>query len=143
MSIVQRLFPETLVSDPFADFFNDVIYTGANRALRSYQPAMDLIETKDNYCIKANVPGFEKDQIEVSATGSTLTIKGHYEKSDEKKDENHIRRERVESSFQRSVSVPMTIDPEKIKASIKNGVLEVLVPKEQPKSNRIAINWLV
>ena len=107
---------------------------------RSYQPAMDLVETKDSYNLKANVPGFAKDQIEINATGSTLTIKGHYEQSKEKSDDkNHIRRERIESSFQRSVQLPLTISQDKIKASLKDGVLEVVVPKEQPKSNRIAI----
>ena len=107
---------------------------------KSYQPAMDLAETKDSYHLKANVPGFSKDQIEITATGSTLIIKGHYEQTKEESvAKHHIRNERFESSFQRSVQLPLTISQDKIKANLKDGVLEVVVPKEQPKSNRITI----
>ena len=138
MSLIHRLFPEVSLGrvDPYNDFIADVLAPGRPLA---FQPAMDLIENTDNYVVKANIPGFSKDQIEINATGSVLTIKGHYEKSEEKKEENHIKKERVESSFQRSVSLPLTIVADKIKASIKDGVLEVCVPKEAPKSNRIAI----
>ena len=139
MSLITTLFPEVrLTNDPYRDFLNEV-FVRSNTSTTGFHPAMDLIESKDNYLLKANVPGFSKDQIEISATGSVLTIKGHYEKSEEKKEENHIKRERVQSSFQRSVSLPLTISAEKIKASIKDGVLEISVPKEAPKSNRVAI----
>ena len=134
MSLIHQLL-NLERADPYRDFFSDLQVQP-----RSYQPAMDLVETKDSYNLKANIPGFTKDQIEITAAGSTLTIKGHYEQTKEKSDDkNHIRKERVESSFQRSVQLPLTISQDKIKASLKDGVLEVVVPKEQPKSNRIAI----
>lgn len=128
-----KFFPELRAAryDPFADeFFHQAL---------PRSPAMDLKETKDSYIIKADVPGFTKEQIEIDAQGSTLSVKGNYVKADEKKDEHHHVKERVESSFSRSVQLPISISAEKIKASLKDGILEVVVPKDAPKPSKIAI----
>ena len=98
-------------------------------------PAMDVVETEKEYVLKLNAPGYTKEQISVDVDGNNLIVKGSAsEQKEEKEGETWIRRERTESSFQRSVLLGPTIDPSKIKASLKDGVLQVNVPKDETKA---------
>jgi HSP20 family protein len=90
--------------------------------------------------VKAELPGIDKENIEVNLTDHTLTIKGEKKKEDEVKEENYYRCERSYGSFFRSVELPKDVHADKVKASFKNGILEVRVPKtEEAKSKAVKV----
>lgn len=94
-------------------------------------PALDVYEDKDDIVVKAELPGMEKDRVEVNLTDHSLTIKGEKTKEDEVKEENYYRSERSYGSFVRTLQLPTDVQAEKVKASFKNGVLEVRLPKTE------------
>lgn len=97
-----------------------------------WTPAVDVTEEDKRYILHADVPGVDPKDIEVTLEDGVLTVRGS--RSDEKKEEgNGYRRvERVTGNFFRRFALPDTADPDKISAETKNGVLEVIIPK-QPK----------
>jgi HSP20 family protein len=101
---------------------------------------LDVYEEKDEIVAKAEVPGLEKDDIEVSITDSTLTIKGEKKKEEEVKEEDYYHLERSYGSFVRAVELPREVKTDKIKATFKNGVLEIRMPKtEEAKKKEIKV----
>lgn len=103
-------------------------------------PAIDLFEEKDDIVVKAELPGMEKDNIEVNLTDNTLTIKGEKKKEEEIKEEKYYRAERSYGSFLRTVELPKAVRGDNVKASFKNGILEVRVPKtEEAKTKEIKV----
>jgi HSP20 family protein len=103
-------------------------------------PAVDLFEEKDDIVVKAELPGMDKDNIEVNLTDSTLMIKGEKKKEEEVKEENYYRSERTYGSFVRNVELPKAVHADKVKATFKNGILEVRIPKtEEAKAKEIKV----
>jgi HSP20 family protein len=131
---LSRLFPEyKLMKSEFIDPLEAIT---RNAAL----PRMDVVETKKGYTIRADVPGFSKEQIDIDVQGDTLSIKGNQEKVQEQNDEHYHAKERLRSSFSRTLTLPFVVHPEKIKASIKDGVLEINIPKDEIKSSKVPIS---
>jgi HSP20 family protein len=103
-------------------------------------PALDIFEEKDDLVVKAELPGMEKDDVEVNLTDHTLTIKGEKKKEDEVKEEKYYRSERSYGSFVRTLQLPADVQADKVKASFKNGILEVRLPKtEEAKTKEIKV----
>jgi HSP20 family protein len=103
-------------------------------------PAVDLYEEKDDIVVKAELPGIDKDNIEVNLTDHTLTIKGEKKKEEEIKEENYYRSERSYGSFVRTLELPKDVRTDKVKASFKNGILEVRLPKtEEAKAKEVKV----
>jgi len=103
-------------------------------------PLVDVFEDKDEIVVKAEIPGMDKDNIEVNLTDHTLTIKGEKKKEEEIKEENYYRAERSYGSFIRTVELPAEVHTDKVKANFKNGVLEVRMPKtEAAKAKEIKV----
>jgi HSP20 family protein len=105
-------------------------------------PAVDIAETTKGYEITADLPGMDEKNIEVKYADGTLTIKGEKKDEKEEKKENYYLSERNYGSFQRSFRVPEGVDPDKVEAAFKNGVLTVTLPKTpeaQKKEKRIEI----
>jgi len=103
-------------------------------------PAVDLFEDKNEIVIKAELPGMEKENVEVKLTDHMLTIKGEKKKEEEIKEENYYRSERSYGSFIRTLELPADVHADKVKASFKNGILEVRLPKtEEAKSKEIKV----
>ena len=103
-------------------------------------PAVDLFEEKDEIVVKAELPGMEKDNIEVNLTDHTLTIKGEKKKEEEVKEEKYYRSERSYGAFVRTLELPADVHGDKAKATFKNGILEVRLPKtEDAKSKEIEV----
>jgi HSP20 family protein len=101
---------------------------------------VDIYEDADNIVIKAEIPGVNKEDISVSLTDDTVTISG--KKTEEKKieKENYYRKEIRTGSFSRSFTLPCAVDREKVKATYKNGVLEIVLPKsEKEKAKEVKI----
>jgi HSP20 family protein len=103
-------------------------------------PVVDLFEERDDIVVKAELPGMDKDNIQVNLTDHTLTIKGEKKKEEEEKEENYYRSERSYGSFVRTLELPREVHAEKVKASFKNGILEVRMPKtEEAKAKEIKV----
>ena len=94
-------------------------------------PVVDLFEEKDDIVVKAELPGLDKDNLEVNLTDHTLTIKGEKKKEEEMKEENYYRSERSHGSFLRTLELPKDVHADKVKARFKNGILEVRLPKTE------------
>lgn len=105
-----------------------------------WQPAVDIYETADSIVIKAELPDVDQKDIDVRIEDSTLILKGERKHEDEVKKENYHRIERYFGSFQRSFSLPATVDQEKVAASCEKGVLTITLPKrEETKPKQISI----
>lgn len=132
-----RFFPETSLitnQNPFfdPDLIADPLFRPGGQTMRSLTP-IDLQETDNAYIIKADLPGFKKNQIEVNAEGSRLYISANREETKEDKEARFHRRERSTQSVRRAVKLPIDIDSDKIKAKMIDGVLNLTIPKN-PKA---------
>jgi len=92
-------------------------------------PAVDVSETEKAYEITAELAGLDGKNVEVKFADGILTIKGEKQEEKEEKKKDYYLSERGYGSFQRSFQVPDSVDPDKIEASFKNGVLAVTLPK--------------
>lgn len=102
---------------------------------------VDVYEDKDEVVTKAELPGLTKDQISVSISDHLLTIKGEKKKEEDIEEENYRYSERAYGSFARTIELPAEVQADKAKASFKDGVLEIRVPKsEEAKRKQISIN---
>jgi HSP20 family protein len=88
-----------------------------------------ISETDDKLLVKAELPGLEADDVNVSLSGDLLTIKGEKKKEKEEQDEHHHYIERYAGSFQRSFRLPVNIQADKVIAEFDKGVLKVTLPK--------------
>jgi len=113
----------------------DEYFGAGRRAFRpmeeAWLPAVDVSETGDKITVKAEIPGMEAKDIDISMVGDTLVIKGEKKAEKEEKDENYHMVERSYGSFSRSMKLPATVDPDKVDATYKNGVLTVVLPKKE------------
>jgi HSP20 family protein len=99
-------------------------------------PLVDVFQEQDDIVVKADLPGVDKDNLDIQLTDHTLTIKGEKRKEDEIKEEHYYRTERSYGTFMRSVQLPMDVQTDKVKAAFKNGVLEVRLPKTEEAKNK-------
>jgi HSP20 family protein len=107
---------------------------------REWLPSLDVAETKNEIVVKAEVPGMEPKDIDVSLSDGLLTIKGEKKQEREEKEENYHLVERNYGSFTRSIRLPNEVQSDKINASYKNGVLKIVLPKsEEAKKKEIKI----
>ncbi len=103
-------------------------------------PNIDMYDRKGEIVIKAELPGIEKENIDLSITKDTVVLKGEIKKEEETKEENYYLCERVSGKFTRTIDIPAEVDAEKVRATFKNGVLEIVLPKkEQVKPTEIKI----
>jgi len=108
--------------------------------LTAKAPSLDVFEEQDELVVKADLPGLGKEDIEVTVTGSVVTIKGEKKKEEEVKEKDYYRRERSYGAFVRSVELPCEVKSEQIKANFKDGVLEVRMPKtEEAKKKSVSV----
>jgi HSP20 family protein len=106
----------------------------------AWSPAVDIHETEHHIVVKAEVPGMERDDIELGLENNVLTLKGNRRFEKDTKEENYHRIERAYGSFSRSFSIPSVVDEDKISADYKEGVLTITLPKtEKAKAKQIAI----
>ncbi len=120
----------------FDDFLNDM---GTPARMSSAWPHIELSETEDKLKVIAELPGLEERDVKITLQDGVLTLKGH-----KKIEENgRIYNERWEGAFERTIPVGQDVDPDKVRASFKNGVLTIQLPKKpeaQRQQKRIPIN---
>jgi len=120
--------------------FGSPLYRGEQPGVGTWSPAVDIFETGDEIIVKAEVPGLAKDQIHVEVENGVLTLHGERKFEREVKEENYHRVERTYGAFHRSFSLPGSVDAEKVRAEMKDGILEVRLGKrEQAKPKQITV----
>ena len=116
-------------------FFGE--WPGTESFRGEWAPSLDVSETTENILVKAEVPGMDAKDIDISLANDVLTIKG---KKEQEKEENYHRTERSYGSFSRSIRLPHEVQSDKIKASYKDGVLKITLPKsEEVKEIKIKV----
>ena len=124
--------------------FNSVFDTPApngTASIRRWIPAMDLVETDDDFVLRADLPGLSEGDVNIELEDNVLTVSGERKSEHEERKEGYYRLERASGSFSRSLTLPEGIDPERVQASFDRGVLEVRIPKpEQRKPRKVTIS---
>jgi HSP20 family protein len=125
----------------FDNFFSGLPERRRGLLEGEWAPSVDVAETDDEVVVTAELPGVKQDEVDITIADDVLTLKG--EKSEEKeiKKENYHRVERSYGSFQRSISLPTGVQADKAKATYKDGVLHINIPKaEEAKPKQIKID---
>ncbi|MDT8308152.1 MAG: Hsp20/alpha crystallin family protein [Bacteroidales bacterium] len=122
LPVIKRGFNLPSNFDNFFDLLDDE---------RGSIPAVNILETEDNFKIELAAPGFEKEDFKVDLDKNVLTISSEKEHKQEEKDEKFMRREFSYAKFSRSFNINDSIDGEKIHANHKNGILTVVLPKKE------------
>jgi len=121
--------------NPFSDLMRDDDLWGRWGAPmqqeRVHAPLVDVIEEKDAFVLKAEMPGFKPEEIDVNVDGHVLTLKGERKHENQKEEKGYRRIERRYGSFQRQFTLPETAKTEAIDANLAHGVLTVRVPKRE------------
>lgn len=133
---------EMAAMDRWMDHFVNQFWGGSNgETFFGSVPATDVHETENEIVVKAELPGFSPDQIDIRLEGNVLTLKGQATSEQERKDEGQVHlRERRMSSFQRSFALPSGVDADKAEANFENGVLTLKLPKrEDARARHIAV----
>jgi HSP20 family protein len=108
---------------------------------RAGEPAVEVSDTKDTVVVKAQVPGMSKDNLQVNITEDTLTLKGELKEEEKKEEKNYHRQEFRYGAFTRTISLPSAVQGDKATAQLKDGVLEISIPKsEQAKVKQIPVS---
>jgi HSP20 family protein len=124
----------------FGDMAESSVNSGGTD-LATFRLPVDIAETDSGYLIKAPIPGFKPEEVEVSLSDDVLTIKAEHKEEKTEQKKNYLRREIAYGNFERMIALPKDVQGDKINATFKNGVLQVEVPrapKRQP--NRIQVH---
>lgn len=125
------------------DRFMNSVFGGtglAPRGVSEWTPAMDVVETADEFVVTAELPGLGKDDIEIEIENNILTIRGEKKEERREKEERHYVYERRFGGFTRSFTLPTNVDPDRVSARFENGVLTVTLPKtEEARGRRVEI----
>ena len=126
---MDRLWDRVGGETPLTRTFDDV-----------WAPSVDISETKDSLVVKADLPGLEAEDVNVSISGDVLTIKGEKKVEEEEKGEHYHCVERYSGSFQRIFQLPSGVKADQIEATFDKGVLKVILPKvEEAKKKEIEV----
>ena len=126
--------------DRIWDSFSERRPATKDREGGEWLPSLDVSETKADFVVKAELPGVNPNEIDISLTEGVLTVKGEKKQEREEKEEGYHLVERSYGSFIRSLRLPREVQNEKINASYKDGVLRITLPKtEQAKKKEIKI----
>ena len=107
-----------------------------------WSPLVDIHETRDSFQLMVEVPGVKQEDIHVAIEGDTLILKGDRKRETEVKEDQYHRVERSYGHFERSILLPSVVDPERVKATYRDGVLEIQLPKKEeakPKAIKVEV----
>lgn len=128
---MNRMFEQTLSRSRLEEGISTATWT----------PAVDIYETPDRIVLKAELPGMTNEDIDIQLQDNSLTLKGERRFAKDVQEENYLRIERAYGPFQRSFTLPSSVQQEKIRATFHDGVLEVVMPKaDAAQAKRISIN---
>jgi len=127
----------TEMDDLFGSFFR-----GLERPFNGHRlwPVIDVAEQEDSITVRAEVPGCKPDDIDISVHGNVLTISGEKKLQEEKKEKGYYHVESSYGSFRRDLTLPADVEPDKVEATCKDGVLSINLPKtEKAKAVKVKI----
>ncbi len=143
--------------DFFADPFHGFEYSGSeisnflkpiSRLMRrdvglfsnDWMPSVDVFDSDNEVLVKADIPGLKKDEMDISVNDDLLTIKGEKKMESKVNEESYYKSERFYGSFSRTIHLPSAVEEDNVKATYKDGVLELHLPKkEKAKTKRISV----
>jgi HSP20 family protein len=103
--------------------------------LRSDEFALDVLEEPDHLTVTVDVPGYDRDELDVRVADRTLWIEAEHREEEAERDENYLRRERRRKSDRRQLKLPTAVDADAVTANLKNGVLTITIPKAEPEAD--------
>jgi HSP20 family protein len=122
------------------DTFGTPLHRAEQPGAGTWAPAVDIFETDAEIVVRAEVPGVARDQVHVEVDDGVLSLRGERKFEREVREENYHRVERVYGAFHRSFTLPDSVDPDKVRAGLKDGILEVRLGKrEQAKPRQIQV----
>jgi HSP20 family protein len=125
---VNRLFTDSRAALPEEDAF------------QGWAPAVDIFERGDDLILSAELPGVRREELDLKVEGNVLTLRGERQRDKTIHEDQYHRIERTYGTFARSFTLPSTVDPSRIEARFKDGILEVVLPKaENAKPKRIDV----
>lgn len=143
-ALVRYNSPVESLSNWFDDFMDGSLFEAMDRDLTMHNwPKVDIVEEKDHYLLRADLPGMDKKDVSVVVEKDSLRIEGHKKEEKKKEKGRYSHFERTYGQFSRSFVLPDEVNAEKIEASMKNGVLELRLPKREEarrKSIEVKIN---
>jgi len=126
---MSRIFDEALLK-----------YRASGAVSGGWYPPVDIYETEENIILKAELPGVAPESVSIDVGENTLSLRGERKLEKGLMDENYYRMERFYGTFHRAFSLPYPVDGESVKASFKDGVLKITVPKKrQPGAGSIKV----
>lgn len=129
------------VDTVFSDFFGRTPFRmAATEAM--WSPVVDIHEAKDSILLQVELPGVKQEDIQVSIEDDTLTLKGERKRETEVKEDQYHRVERSYGRFERSILLPSVVDSGRVKATYRDGVLEIQLPKKEeakPKEIKVEV----
>jgi len=136
-----RLMRDLMSWDPFAEMFPTVRQPLASRV---FAPSFEVKETADAYVFRADLPGVDENDLDITLTGNRLTVSGKREAEDSQESDTYYAHERAYGSFSRSFTLPDGADVDHADAALKNGVLVVSIPKKaEHQPRKIALRGQV
>lgn len=116
------------------------VHQQSGRQISGWSLPLDVVENEDEFVVKASIPGIQPDELDITFTNHTLTIKGEVKREEDIEESRYHLRERRYGRFERSIYLPTDVEADKIEASYNAGVLSLRLPKsEEVKPKRIAI----
>ena len=118
----------------------EALTTSSQQFLNGWLPTIDLFEDQDELVLKAEIPGMKKEDIDISLQGEVLTLSGERKEDAVFDKAESYRSERLLGRFQRTLTLPVSVDAKKVNATYRNGVLTVVLPKaEEAKPKQIEV----
>lgn len=118
----------------------DKIFSDSKVKTTSEYPAVNIWSNNEDIILTAELPGIDSNDIDLSISGDTITLKGERKSEELKEDESYHRQERAQGKFVRSIKLPFIVDNNKVEAECKDGILRVKLPKaENEKQKKITI----
>ena len=112
-------------------FFEDFGIPGLFTEEGGFTPAFDISETENELIVRGEIPGMDKEDMDIHLTDGLLTIRGEKRHEKEEKKENYHRTERSYGAFSRSIGLPFDVETDKVDANYKDGVLKLTLPKSK------------
>jgi HSP20 family protein len=134
-SAMDRLFEDSFVSP--------LTWRTIGGGTETVNPAIDVHETGDELVVSAALPGMKADDVDITITGQTLSLRGEFKADDEVKREQYLYRERRYGSFNRTLQLPVRVQGDQARATFADGVLTLTIPKAEevkPRQIRIEAN---
>ena len=129
---INRIFDESFSRT--ADVDDDI-------SMSAWKPSVDIYETDEAIILKAELPGIKKEDVSVEIKDNVLTLRGERVEDKEIKEGSYFRKERCFGTFSRAFNLQHRVQPDKIKAKFKDGILEIEIPKpEEEKPKQITVN---